>query len=741
MIRGHLPTFGGVLVAASLFGIGPAFGAPGDLDPGFGEGGLAPLTRTGKSAVAQQADGKLLVVGAYDSTPAVTYDFLADGYDFAVVRLEAGGTMDAGFGVGGAAIADYAGFLDIPYAVALQPDGKIVLAGRVFLSGGIDYANPGGDIGLARFNADGTLDATFGNGGWAVIDLGGFDDAAYCVIPQSGNRLVLGVSTNEGGIYHLAFLRVTGTGEVDATFGTADGITSFDFAISTRFFSYDAAIDCAPQSTGKLVWVAVGASSSTGQSGIGVARLTVDGMRDPSFGTEGLLTLPIEGSRETVTSIAIQPNDAIVTAGFELMPEVDHANAVLRRLSPDGIPDATFGSGGKVIADLGTESAFGALVALGDGTIVATGGRVADEFGRRDTILTRFTAAGELDTGFGIDGVAVADFGAGDHIPSGGGHDLIRQTDGKYVAVGGLYVARFDDNANWPGRVGFTSTLRSADESEGSVSHTVRRTGGRSGAITVNYATSAGEAQPGADFESISGTLFWSDGEANEQMLTVDLIDDGDGEQPENFFLSLTDPTGGALLAANEATSTIENDDRSFAFISASATVSEQDSQVVVWVERNDPEAGAGSVMYSISDGSATAGSDFTSTSGTLTWASGGPEAKSIYISISDDPQDEADETFAVSLANPTGGFDLGPNSVATVTIVDNDSSGGGGGGGTLAWLELLGLAGLAWLGRVDSRRPRAVYSRAGILLGRFHRGYAREAAMLVHDKLQRWRR
>jgi hypothetical protein len=121
----------GVLLATSLLGIRSAFAEPGDLDPAFGEGGLAPPTgiQIDATAVAHQADGKLVVVGAYDSIPGNYPDFLLDDHDFIVARLNTDGTVDTDFGIGGAAIADYAGYMDVPYAVVLQPpDGKVVMA-------------------------------------------------------------------------------------------------------------------------------------------------------------------------------------------------------------------------------------------------------------------------------------------------------------------------------------------------------------------------------------------------------------------------------------------------------------------------------------------------------------------------------------------------------------------------------------------------------------------------------------
>ena len=105
----------------------------------------------------------------------------------------------------------------------------------------------------------------------------------------------------------------------------------------------------------------------------------------------------------------------------------------------------------------------------------------------------------------GINGVAIADFGHHDQLSNAIGVALIQQTDGKLVAAGShcvlddaFYVARFNDNATSPGRIGLVTTLRYVAGSA-SVSYVVRRTGGRSGAVSVDYATVAGSAQPGSD--------------------------------------------------------------------------------------------------------------------------------------------------------------------------------------------------------------------------------------------------
>jgi hypothetical protein len=126
----------------------------------------------------------------------------------------------------------------------------------------------------------------------------------------------------------------------------------------------------------------------------------------------------------------------------------------------------------------------------------------------------------------------------------------------------------------------------------------------------------------------------------------------------------------------------------------------------VLTVVRNGAADGAVSVDYATSSGTATAGADYVSTSGTLNWADGDSADKTITVNITNDTMDESDETFAVTLSNPSAGATLGTNSIATAVIGDDDDSspsggsgssdpsgGGGSSEGLLLWLLLLSLA------------------------------------------------
>jgi len=750
------------------------------------------------NAVVQQADGKLILAGI---------DVVNDNgeSDFIVVRLTGNGTPDAAFGISGVARVDFAGLDDNAVAVVEQPDGKLVVAGTTWDFNGV------GDFALVRLNIDGTLDATFGAAGRATLDMGNGNDFASDLVRQPDGKLVIAGGSNATGLYRLVFARFNTDGSPDASFGNG-GTTVVDFGGG----SHSWATAVAQQADGKLV--ATGPIVGVGTQDIALVRITADGMLDASFDGDGMLAVDF-GDLEYASSIALQSNGAIVVAGITGNFSIPAKSALLR-VNADGSVDNTFGAAGQASHDFGNEIGLNDIVVQADGKLVATG-MLNTSFQGQDMILVRFNADGSLDTAYGNGGVAIADFGGTGPAPLSYGVALVRQVDGKLVSAGSangnarLAAARFDENAAFPGAIGFAGTWQRVNETAGTVNFVVRRTGGRTGAVSVNYAAAAGAAQAGSDYVNAPGMLTWNDGEMGEKTISVDLIDDTLPEQPEDFFLNLSAPTGGARLAASQATAFIASDDgggelrfyfardalfvterngtvsvpvarlngwtgtvsvhyetvsgtavagADFAATSGTLTWADGDTDVKIIdveffddsdveiveglqirlsqptggatigtrdqdleIEDNDPglvlartgvtigeaagsvllsvvrsgaPVGAVSVDYATSSGTATAGTDFTDASGTLNWADGDSADKTIAVSLANDSVIESDETFKLTLSNPSAGTALGSNSTATVTITDDDvpsggggsSGGGGGGGGAVGWFDALYL-------------------------------------------------
>jgi ribosomal protein L35AE/L33A len=237
-------------------------------------------------------------------------------------------------------------------------------------------------------------------------------------------------------------------------------------------------------------------------------------------------------------------------------------------------------------------------------------------------------------------------------------------------------VTIVDNEQPQPGQFQFSSATYSVNENGGSITITVNRVNGNNGAVSVNYATANGSATAGSDYTAASGTLNFADGQTSATF-TVAILDDSIFEGNETFTVTLSSPTGGATLGSPAtATVTIVDNEQpqpgQFQFSNATYSVNENGGSITITVNRVNGNNGAVSVNYATSNGSATAGSDYTAASGTLNFADGQTSA-TFTVNITDDTIFEGNETFTVSLSSPTGGATLGSPATATVTIVDNE--------------------------------------------------------------------
>lgn len=231
----------------------------------------------------------------------------------------------------------------------------------------------------------------------------------------------------------------------------------------------------------------------------------------------------------------------------------------------------------------------------------------------------------------------------------------------------------------FPGqKLQFSSATYSVSESASSVQITVERSGGTSGALSVDYEiATGGTATSGQDYTDTSGTLDFADGESSKTF-TLDLIDDGvyEGDETVNLLLS-----GSDLGVLNSAILTIQENDSQpvgqVLFSGSEYRVTEGAGSVTITVQRNEGSLGSGSVDYATADTSASAGSDYTSTSGTLSFTDGQISA-SFTVTITDDSSQEGSESFMVSLSNPVS-VSLGDQDFTEVTILDNEPAAAGG--------------------------------------------------------------
>lgn len=400
------------------------YNTDGSLDTTFGSGGKITTDFYGgldeALAVAVQVDGKILVTGG-------SYSGSTD-YDFALARYNTDGTPDTSFGTLGKTTTDFFSGADEANAIAIQPDGKIVLAGGAENGAGPAYP----DFGLVRYNANGSLDSTFGNGGLVVTSFNGGNDTVRGVAVLPNGKIIAAgnAAAFSGGDFALA--RYNSDGTLDSTFGTG-GMVTTDF-----FLGYDAALALAVQPDGKLV--AAGYAEPPGypngrEFDIGLARYNPEGTLDSSFGNGGKVSTELNLGDGRAYDAAIQPDGKIVAVGFNAV-HLDPTNvedfALVRYLS-DGSLDPSFGSGGIVTSDFFGKDEEGDAVALQpNGSIVVAGyvNNVGATSG--DFAVARYLANGSLDVTFGSGGIVTTDFANGFDQAL----DVAIQSDGKIVAAG-----------------------------------------------------------------------------------------------------------------------------------------------------------------------------------------------------------------------------------------------------------------------------------------------------------------
>jgi uncharacterized delta-60 repeat protein len=377
----------------------------GTLDSSFTDGGfhLSGVNQVATD-VAVQPDGKIIVVGQLE----------LGTYDFVVYRLWPNGDLDEDFGdspVDGFSRTDFDGDNDYATSVALQPDGKIVVAGSATVGDDIDFA-------VARYKTNGSLDTTFNDGDGKVttgFGAAGFltvdNDYGYAVAIQDDDKIIVVGEVNDGTAsleLDFGIVRYTSRGFLDETFDE-DGKRSIGVG-----GDYDAANDVAIQKDGKIVLVGEGGDSD---NAVVLLRLNEDGSDDPSFGTQGngQVKTEITAENDIAYAVAIQSDGKIVIGGTSKSINTQPKSFIARYL-PNGTPDTKFSTAGIM---MGYSDAYAYDMFLQpDGKFVLTG----------DDILARYNPDGSKD----VSGQVMVDFDHG----SDRAYALAVQPDGKIIVVG-----------------------------------------------------------------------------------------------------------------------------------------------------------------------------------------------------------------------------------------------------------------------------------------------------------------
>jgi uncharacterized delta-60 repeat protein len=404
---------------------------PGTLDPTFGSGGKVTTDFGGTGAAA-----RTVAVQTDGKIIVAGLAVINGAVDFALSRYTSDGTLDTSFGTGGTVTTafDFPGNFDRVFTVVRQPDGKFVAVGSTVM-------NPFANFALVRFNPDGTLDASFGTGGIVTTDFGVSAEATSAVVQADGKIVAAGYANLNGG-QSFALARYNSNGTLDTTFGTGGKMgTAFD----SGGFSYAQAFSVAVQPDGRIVaagYAEIGACLFNGLElpcfDLALARYDSNGSLDASFGTGGRVTTDFASPNDQAKSVAVQLDGKIVVAG-EASPFINRGfDFALARYNSNGTLDTTFGTSGKVTTDFAGSNdvpsePYG--VALqGDGKIVVIGQTLVGDV--YDFALARYNTNGTLDTSFGTSGKLTTDYAGGYDVP----FSVAVQPDGNILLAGGATI-------------------------------------------------------------------------------------------------------------------------------------------------------------------------------------------------------------------------------------------------------------------------------------------------------------
>jgi len=333
---------------------------------------------------------------------------------FALARYLTTGSLDIGFGNGGVTITTLPGLGGMAHDMVLQPDGKILLSG----------IGNGGEFAVVRYLANGTLDTSFGTLGIASITIGtGSATANAMALQADGKIVVVGHTDVGGGAIDFAVARFNTDGSLDTSFDS-DGKVTTPLVALVQDYAFAVAV----QPDGKIV--VAGHTSSD----FGVVRYNADGSLDGGFDNDGIVVTTVGAIDAYAYAIALQADGKIVVVGNALVGVGQRGLAVVR-YNANGSLDNSFGVAGKVItslAGLGLEGAE-TVVVQPDGKIVIAGEYVSSQSPNDlDLAVLRYNSNGGLDTSFDTDGIATLDLGS----LSDFGNGLAVQPDGKILVAG-----------------------------------------------------------------------------------------------------------------------------------------------------------------------------------------------------------------------------------------------------------------------------------------------------------------
>src|SRR5687768_16600132 len=416
-LKSKLYKAGLLSMVLSLLAFTVALAASGDLDTTFDGDGLV-TTSFGLSDPVRYDRVYGIAIQPSGKIVVAGYSNLpssASNQDFALTRYNVDGSLDNTFSGDGKLLTNFGGD-DAAFDIAVQSNGKIIAAGQKFNStNGLD------DVALARYNSNGTLDTTFSGDGKVVTDFGGADNGSWGGLAiQSNGKIVVAGYMYSGTDYNFAVYRYNSNGTLDTTF-SGDGIAIGNFGLGRQDYSTDLVL----QSDGKIVIAGRTGDANGNNNNFAIVRLNPNGTADPTFSGDGRVTTNF-GADDYAVGVALQADGKIVVVGQK------SGYFVIVRYNTNGSLDTTFNGTGKRLFNFmpGGSSYASDVIVQTNGNILVLGG--TNFGGDDDFALVRLNSNGNFDTTFSGDGKVTVDFGGQDD-----GYALaLEPLDGKYV-VGG----------------------------------------------------------------------------------------------------------------------------------------------------------------------------------------------------------------------------------------------------------------------------------------------------------------